>query len=171
MEWHKERPVSYTSKRRDDGRKESDDVIHRSRATLPKRDKDRQEGSPKTTTFVRELELLENWHTKMYPEGKRERNQVTITEHTSCHCFLSGRQKSTRRRTPVLRKGSVIPLCRGKTLNFGDGRSTWNTSRERRDDHQCIDFTSQPFKNLFLKKIDFWLKKTFVEGAKSNRLM
>ena len=46
---------------------------------------------------------------------------------------------TARSLTPVLRKGSVLPLCRGKTLNFGGGRSTWNASRSSSDGHHVCD--------------------------------
>ena len=68
-----------------------------------------------------------------------KRTQSTISERPPRHRLLSGRQKTARSRTPVLRKGSVFPLCRGKTLNFGGGRSTWNASRASSDDHHVCD--------------------------------
>ena len=50
----------YTTTRLDEGRKESDDVIHRFRSTLPKRHKGRQVDSQKIATLVEGLRLLEN---------------------------------------------------------------------------------------------------------------
>ena len=68
-----------------------------------------------------------------------KRTQGTISERSSRHCLLSGRQKTTLRHTTVLRNGSVFPLCRGQTLNFGGGRSTWNDSSASRDGHHIWD--------------------------------
>ncbi len=63
----------------------------------------------------------------------------SISERSPRHCLLPGRQKTALRHTPVLRNDSVFPLCRGQTLNFGGGRSTWNTSSVSRDDHHIWD--------------------------------
>ena len=67
------------------------------------------------------------------------REVLSSSERSPRHCWLPGRQKTALRRTPVLRNGSVFPLCRGQTLNFGGGRSTWNASSASRDGHHIWD--------------------------------
>ena len=67
------------------------------------------------------------------------REVLSSSERSPRHCLLPGRQKTALRRTPVLRNGSVFPLCRGQTLNFGGGRSTWNASSASRDGHHIGD--------------------------------
>jgi hypothetical protein len=68
-----------------------------------------------------------------------KKTQGTIYERPWRHRLPSGRQKTACSRTPVLRKGSVFPLCSGKTLNFGVGSSSWNASRVSSDGHHVCD--------------------------------
>jgi hypothetical protein len=57
MEWYEvERPMRYTSKRRDVGLEKSDDVNHRSRATLPKHHLGRWSGSQTVVGLVEQDE-------------------------------------------------------------------------------------------------------------------
>ena len=67
------------------------------------------------------------------------REVSSSSERSPSHCLLPGRQKTALRHTPVLRNVSVFPLCRGQTLNFGGGRSTWNASSASRDGHHIWD--------------------------------
>jgi hypothetical protein len=61
MEWHEvERPMMYTSKRRDVGLEKSDDVNHRSRVTLPKHHIGRWSDSQTVVALVEQLVLQEN---------------------------------------------------------------------------------------------------------------
>ena len=61
MEWHEKCPLVYTSKRRNVGLMESDDVSYRSPAALPKRHSGRQTGSQKiAAALVEGLGVLEN---------------------------------------------------------------------------------------------------------------
>ena len=77
-------------------------------------------------------------------EGRARRqssmNQRQRIPRALIACLLSGRQKTALRRTSVLRNGSVFPLCRGQTLNFGGDRSTWNVSSASRDGHHIWDY-------------------------------
>ena len=68
-----------------------------------------------------------------------KRTQGTISERPPRHRLPPGRQKTSCNRTPVLKKGSVFPLCSGKTLNFGGGSSTWNASSVSSDGHHVCD--------------------------------